>query len=332
MIALYTSCPQRWEGESPKDYQRAVLDVAAWTQEAGFDGILTFTDSRSLDPWALAQLIISHTDTIAPLVAVNPVYMHPISAARMINTVGYLFGRTVHLNMVSGGFGRHLREIGSSLDHDQRCQRLGEYAEVLRRLLTEERPVSYDGTYYMLKTARLSPRIAPALVPRFFVSGTSEASRQIQAELGATRLAYPQDPSKYGEGAPLEGSGVGFGIITRESAEEAWRVARDRFPGDSRGEELHDRTAKQVESKWHQDLADDASRSTADTDAYWLYPFRSSRTFNPYLVGSYEKVGAVLERYFALGVNTIVLDGLLQQEDLQHAALLFRAIGSSTWN
>ncbi|QUQ67056.1 LLM class flavin-dependent oxidoreductase [Kutzneria sp. CA-103260] len=328
MTAIYTSIPPMRAGEALDRYRGRIVDVAGHTEEAGFAGILTFTDNRSLDPWLLAQLIIGHTDRIAPLVAVNPVYSHPVAAVRMINTIGGLFRRRVDLNLVSGGFARHLREVGCALPHDDRYDRLREYGEIVQRMLLEERPLKFAGDHYRLNGVRLSPRL-PAdqvtrLFPKMFVSGASDACRRTQQALGATRLAYPQEIDNQPAGLPFAGSGVGFGIIARDSSEEAWRVARERFPVTAEGEQLHDLSATRTESRWHRNLADDVSRSPVREDVYWLYPFRSSRTFSPYLVGSHAEVGELLQRYFSLGVSTVILDGLLDEEDLHHAAIALK--------
>jgi alkanesulfonate monooxygenase len=329
MAAMYTSIPPRREGEPPEAYLQHVIDVAGCTEQADFAGILTFTDNRSLDPWFLAQLIISRTDRIAPLVAVNPVYMHPVGAVRMINTIAHLFGRRVDLNLVSGGFSRHLHEVGCTLGHDERYERLREYGEIVRRMLGEERPLKYAGTHYNLNAIRLSPRIASdlqdRLSPRIFVSGASSAARRTQEALGATRLCYAQEISDQPADLSFAGSGVGFGIIARDTAEEAWKVAHERFPVTEMGEQIYDLSVSKTESRWHRNLAGDVSRMPVQDKVYWLYPFRSSRTFSPYLVGSHAEVGESLSRYFALGVSTVILDGLLEEEDLDNVVIALKA-------
>ena len=322
MISVYATCPPM-ENHTPVSYRERLIDIARWAEAVGFKGILTHTDNTTLDPWAAAQLIIEHTDALVPMVAVNPVYMHPLSAVRMINTIGYLYGRRVDLNMVSGGYARHLREAGCTLDHDQRFARLAEYGEAMRLLLTAERPVSYAGKFYELDSAYLSPGLAPELMPGFFVAGTSDASLQTQQAIGATRLTYPREISTYGKPSPLEGNGVGFGIIARETAEEAWSVAHRRFPIDELGEELHDYSSETTESHWHKKLSRDAALTSTQKSPYWLYPFKSFRSFSPYLVGCHAEVGAALSEYFSLGVSTIILDAddLIEQDDLRHAAI-----------
>ncbi|GAA1602372.1 LLM class flavin-dependent oxidoreductase [Actinoplanes couchii] len=306
-----------------------MIEVARWTEEAGFKGILTHTDNASLDPWAAAQLIIENTETLVPIVAVNPIYMHPLSTARMINTIAFLYGRRVDLNLVSGGFARHLRAAGCTLDHDQRYDRLAEYAEALRMLLGADKPVSHRGSHYELKSAALSPALPPDMTPGFFMSGASDAARNTQERLGVTRLAYPREIGTYQGPAPLHRGGVGWGVIARDTAEEAWAVARRRFPIDRQGEKIHDFASAGVQSRWHQNLSEDAVAAGAEENAYWLYPFRSYRAFSPYLVGSHAEVAGLLSRYFALGVSTVVLDvdGTLEEADLHHTRIAFDLVG-----
>lgn len=317
------------QDHSPDSYRKRLIDVARWTEQAGFTGILTHTDNASLDPWAVAQLIIGHTETLIPIVAVNPIYMHPLSAARMINTIAYVSGRRVDLNLVSGGFARHLRAVGCSLDHDQRYDRLAEYAEVLRLLLTAARPVSHSGSYYELKSAALSPQLPPNMMPVFFMAGASDAAVRAQKALNVTGLAYPREINTYRGLSPLRLGGVGFGIIARDTADEAWSVARRRFPIDKRGEKVHDFAAAGAQSSWHRYLSEDAALAGAQESTYWLYPFRSYRAFSPYLVGSHAEVAEVLSRYFSLGASTVILDvdGTLEEADLRHAASALDLVG-----
>jgi alkanesulfonate monooxygenase len=55
--------------------------------------LLIFTDNDSMDPWAAAQFLLEHTATLVPLVAVQPLYMHPFTAARKVTTLSSMYGR-----------------------------------------------------------------------------------------------------------------------------------------------------------------------------------------------------------------------------------------------
>src|SRR6266513_1804677 len=110
-VRLYTTCPQT-KDVAAEDYSERVAAVARWSEEAGCHGILVYTDNGIADPWLVAQVIIEGTEKLSPLVAVQPVYMTPYAAAKMVATLGYLHGRRVDLNMVAGGFRNDLLSLG----------------------------------------------------------------------------------------------------------------------------------------------------------------------------------------------------------------------------
>ncbi|MFH8516604.1 LLM class flavin-dependent oxidoreductase [Streptomyces gelaticus] len=321
------------DDRTPQEFKRHLCEVSAWAEAAGLRGLLVFSDNDSLDPWAISQFIIERTETIVPMVAVNPMYMHPFNVARLISTIGQMYARQVDLNFVSGGFKRHLLQVGSLIDHDERYARLAEYGEIVARLLLEPDPVTFNGKYYQVKSASISPRLPPELMPRFFVSGSSEACVRVRRELDAVRLSYPREVIESDEDAPLKDLGVGLGIIAREDAADAWDIAHRRFPRDEMGEKMHQWASRIVESRWHIDLAYDAEQGEARNETYWLYPFRSGRTFSPYLVGSYGDVGNQVSRYVGRGVSAIILDEISEPDDLQHtmAALSCAEKGNAEW-
>ena len=320
MVSVYTTIPVI-KNRSPRDYLKRLSLEAKWAESAGIRGMLVVSDNASLDPWAAAQLLIGATERLVPLVAVNTVYMHPFSVARTISSLGFLCERTVHLNYVNGGFQRHLDQVGCELDHDERYDQLAECAEIVARLLRSPRPVTYNGKYFQVKAATVTPRLDPAFLPEVFVSGTSDKCRAVQQRLAVTRLAPPRQIDSYQGESPLAGTGVRLGIIAREVSQDAWRVARNRFPVDSLGEKLHEFSAGAVHSNWHLALSADAIRSAEPDGAYWLYPFRSYQTLWPYLVGSYAEVAELLARYLEFGVTAIVLDELYTEDDAHHAML-----------
>src|SRR5215475_12120307 len=129
-IRIFSTCPQSSDHTSGEYLQR-VVDVAKWSESNGCEGILIYTDNRILDPWLVAQNIIQHTSWLSPLVAVQPVYMHPYSVA----------------NMVAGGFSNHLGILDDTTPHDRRYDRLVEYCEIVKRLLTGESAVSFEGEF-----------------------------------------------------------------------------------------------------------------------------------------------------------------------------------------
>jgi len=114
------------------------------------------------------------------------------------------------------------------------------------------------------------------------------------------------------------------GIIAREDGDEAWRVARQRFPEDRKGQLTHQLAMKVSDSVWHGQLSQLAHTTAPGESPYWLVPFQNYKTMCPYLVGSYERVGDELSRYMSVGYRSFILDIPPTQEELHHTNQAFR--------
>src|SRR4029453_16635801 len=178
---------------------------------------------------------------------------------------------------------------------------------------------------FRTRKLKLSPPLAGELVPDVLMSGSSEASLAAAEELGATAIKYPKSSSE-DEGVRSQSkidSGVRTGIITRETEEEAWRVAHERFPEDRKGQIAHELAMKTSDSVWHKQLSDLAHSTNEERPRYWLRPFQNLKTFCPYLVGSYEGVADEIGRYLALGYHTFILDIPPDEEELRCIGKVF---------
>src|SRR2546423_9723839 len=324
-LKVFATCPPSYTA-SPLVYRREVLDIARWSDAAGCEGILVYTDNGLVDPWLLAQDIITHTPRLCPLVAVQPVYMHPYSVAKLVRPLGFLPGRAIYLNMVAGGFKNDLEALDDPTPHDERYPRLVEYTALILDLLASPKPVTRDGRYYRVTNVKLTPPLDPALQPGVFVSGSSEAGLAAARQLGALAVRYPKPVADYESAPPLDAAALGIriGIIAREDAAEAWAVARARFPEDRKGQLTHQLAMKVSDSAWHQQLSQIGASATGDEreHPYWMVPFENYKTFCPYLVGSYERVADEVARYVGVGYRTIILDVPASPAELEHIGVV----------
>jgi len=323
-VVLYSTCPP-YRGGDPDAYSRQVRDVARWSEAGGCEGILVYTDNGLLDPWLVAQLILQSTATLSPLVAVQPVYMHPHTVAKMVATLSLLYRRRIDLNIVAGGFKNDLLALGDGTPHGQRYARLIEYTTIIRELFGGE-PATFMGEFYGVSNLRLSPELPPELVPRILLSGSSPEGLAAARALDALPVCYPEPPSD-SQPAPEEEAvefGIRVGIIARDEEQEAWTVARERFPEDRRGQAIHQLAMKVSDSAWHRQLSALAPQLTPES-AYWMVPFQNYKTFCPYLVGSYSRVGDEIGRYLASGCRAIILDVPPSEEELRHIGLSLAA-------
>jgi alkanesulfonate monooxygenase len=316
-IRLFSTCPPSSQFEG--GYLRKVQEVAKWCDNAGIEGILVYTDNSLVDPWLVSQVILSCTSRLAPLVAIQPVYMHPYTAAKMVTTFSYLYRRPIYLNMVAGGFVNDLIALGDRAEHDDRYDRLVEYVSIMKCLFNDPGPVTFTGIYFAVKNLAIKPQIPPELVPEVFVSGTSDAGVAAAEEIGATSISYPGTPSeKICKGVR---SGIRIGIIARNESRKAWQIAHERFPVDRKGQLTHALARKVSDSAWYEQLSE-LGDSPADSP-YWLVPFKNYKTFCPYLVGSYAEVRREVAKYIQGGVQTFILDVPPDQEELYHTAIVF---------
>jgi alkanesulfonate monooxygenase len=322
-IELFSTCPQSKDLDR-KEYLGRVADVARWSESAGYRGILVYTDNGIVDPWLVSQVILQHTKTLAPLVAIQPIYMHPYSVAKMISTLGFLHDRKIYLNMLAGGFKNDLLALGDETPHDERYERTVEYTLIIKRLLEGSEPVSSDGKYYRVENLKLTPPLPQELFPGVLISGSSEAGLAAAHAIGATAVKYPKPPEEEDPQGDTIDSGVRVGIIARENADEAWSVALERFPEDRKGQITHKLAMKVSDSKWHEQLSKLGEKPVSDENPYWLGPFENYKTFCPYLVGSYERVATDVARYIGAGYKTFILDIPPSEEELEHTAVVFR--------
>jgi alkanesulfonate monooxygenase len=333
-LEIFSTCPQS-RGQSQDTYVRHVMDAARWSEEAGCRGMLVYADNGLVDPWLVAQIIIQHTSSICPLVAVQPVYMPPYTAAKMVASLAFLHRRRVWLNMVAGGFPKDLLALGDTTPHDARYERLIEYVRIVQALLRGVEPVSFAGTHYQVRALTISPPLPPELTPEIVISGSSAAGMTAARELGATPVTYPRPASEEVTAAAASDTGrrgMRLGIIAREDGEEAWRIAYARFPDTRAGRITHRLAMKLSDSQWHRQLSDLGAHPSAPDDPYWLGPFQTSSSFCPYLVGSYQRVAQELSSYIASGASMFILDIPASREELEHTMTAFGIVVSQRTN
>lgn len=323
-ISIFSSCPPS-AGVDGGEYLKRVVASAHWSEQAGCTGMLIYSDNQQVDPWLIAQAVIDNTDALAPLIALQPVYMHPYTAAKKVASIAHLHGRRVYLNLVAGGFRNDLIALNDTTPHDRRYERLIEYMEIMNGLLRGAGPVTFNGEFYAVKGLKLAPECPAHLRPGVFVSGSSPAGRAAAQALGATAIEHPGPAAEttpaFSESAG--GAGVRIGVVTRPDSTAAWETALRRFPEDRRGQLTHQLSERVSDSVWHQRLSKLARARQRRRSPYWLGPFENYRTMCPYLVGDYREVGDELAAYRALGYTTFITDIPESPEEMGHIGRAF---------
>jgi alkanesulfonate monooxygenase len=325
-LHIFTTCPQSKDLDQ-RDYVRRVIDISQWSEEFDCHGMLIYADNGLVDPWLVAQIVVQNTQRIRPLVAVQPIYVHPYSLAKLVTSIAHLHDRGIALNMVAGGFRNDLIALGDTTEHDDRYLRLTEYSQIIRQLLEADGAVDLTGKYYSVKNLKMIPPLPRELFPEIFISGSSAAGMAAAAATGATAVTYPRPAEFEAAERNVVATGVKcgarVGIIARQDGEEAWRIALERFPTDRRGQLAHQLAMNVSDSVWHKQLSELGEHPLSQENPYWLGPMQNYKTFCPYLVGSYSRVAMELGRYISLGFRTFILDIPPSRDELAHVVEVF---------
>src|SRR5690554_5688030 len=100
---LFTTTPEsvNFKGSSFAD---GVRKIARESERHGYRGTLIYSDNRLADPWTIAVVLIEETERLLPMIALQPVYMHPYTVAKKIATIALLYNRRIAINLIAGGF------------------------------------------------------------------------------------------------------------------------------------------------------------------------------------------------------------------------------------
>lgn len=297
--------------------------VARFSERNGLEGPLLFAGNDTLvEPWSMAQHILAQTAKTSPLIAVNPVYMHPFTVAKLVSSFALLYHRKVYLNMITGTATSDLVGLGEQRSHEERYSRLGEFILIVRQLLASTRPVTFNGKYYATNNLQLRPGLAPALMPEFLIAGQSDDARRVATQMGCLMMQMLPPNLEQGINAP----GVNFGIFAREQRDQARRAAKLFFQDSAEKRELLKYTMENTDSVWKHRLNEAGQNGELYENGYWLLPFLTFQADCPYLVGSYAEIGAKLRRFAEMNVGTIILDVVADEQELDHVC---KALASS---
>ncbi|MDE1476888.1 LLM class flavin-dependent oxidoreductase [Xenorhabdus bovienii] len=287
-------------------YMNSLKLLAQQSDRLGFTGMLFFVGNETpTEPWLTAGHIAASTRSLSPFIALNPVYMHPFSAARTIATLSYLYQRRVFINFIAGTSIAGHEALGEAeLDHQSRYVRLKEYAICVRDLLASRRPCNFNGHYYQLKNLQLPLSLPEALQPRFYVSGQSEGAQNVADVVDGERFCIisPQLENPLGQG------GVYLGMITKASRVDAWHEAQRMFPEDESGQQVVTHTMKYTDAQWKHHLYQQAQESSSASNGYWISPFKNNRSDCPYVVKSHQEMADMVARLIFQGTTSFIVD------------------------
>jgi len=318
-VKIFTTL-RRVEGNS--DYAQRLTRYFNRNDQYGFAGALIFqNNSNDIEPWVIAQELLVRSASQSPFIAVNPVYAHPYTVAQKIASYIRLYGRKIYLNFIAGTSVSDLASLNGFLSHDDRYDRLTEYVQIVRHLLSEPAPLTFEGKHYKTRNLLLPGAARRDTEPEYFIAGHSESARQARSKTGARRIEMARPLAKMA-GEPGKSLALHFGVVTAATAEEAERrLYGELGPQYPDAAELLECSMSNTDAVWKRQLL-----TETEDEVFRLTPFRNFNADCPYLVGSFQQVAAYLRGYLARGADMFVIEAA--EEDLQGLRLTLDLVHS----
>lgn len=160
----------RWDFEYNKQLTLAaeafgfdfVFGLQQWVGKGGFGGDIKYRENF-LDPFISTVALGAVTTRMVTISTVHILYAnwHPLMLARFAATADHLTGGRFGLNIVTGYDAKEPLMFGMTrVDHDERYARADEFSAIMEDLWAGEDNLTYQGKYYALDGAYVSPNPA----------------------------------------------------------------------------------------------------------------------------------------------------------------------------
>lgn len=173
-----------------------------------------------------------------------PGFRGPALLANMGATLDVLSGGRLILTVGAGWFEREYEAYHLPWEgHDARIKREREAVKIIQALWTENH-VSFEGQFYKVKDATLSPKPLQKPTPPIWISGDSKPSMELAAELGDGWQLHGHSPEEVsrmisrirpllGKGKEDFGVGSAHVVILDKDKEEAYAKLKRMIPPET---------------------------------------------------------------------------------------------------
>jgi FMNH2-dependent dimethyl sulfone monooxygenase len=137
-----------------------VFGLQQWVPKGGFGGASHYRENF-LDPFISTVALSAVTTSIITISTVHVLYgnWHPLTLARFAATADHVSGGKFGLNIVTGYDAKEPLMFGmKKIAHDERYDRASEFSTIMETLWAGEDNLSYEGRFYQLEGAYVSPR------------------------------------------------------------------------------------------------------------------------------------------------------------------------------
>jgi len=313
--------------------------VARAAEAAGFEYMLIPVGHQCWDAWMSGALMIGQTKSMRMLIAARPSYINPVLLAKMIATCDQLSGGRISVNLIAGQSEQENIAEGIKWGKEDRYAIMDEEVSILKALWTAKDTTDYDGRYYTLKKAELTPKPYQKPYPKFYLGGGSQQAWELSARHSDVHLFWGDTIEQIASNmkdiramAAKRGreNEIGFGmrlqIICREKEADAWEAADGLIRNITEERKNYIRThyAASVANQRVQELA----RTKGDLIApnLWTGLTKARPGAGIAIVGNPEQCAATLQQFIDIGCHSFCLSGYLHDDEANRFQRLVRPI------
>jgi alkanesulfonate monooxygenase SsuD/methylene tetrahydromethanopterin reductase-like flavin-dependent oxidoreductase (luciferase family) len=168
---------RRWE-----DLYAEILDVVAWTEDAGFEGAWVPEHHLAEDGYIPSPLIAlsamaarTKRVKLGSGIALAPLY-HPLRFAEDCAVLDILSGGRLEIGLAIGYRRREFAAFG--VDYTKRGRIFDEWLQIVTRLWAGEE-LNFAGQYFVLSGAKLMPPAPRGRIPLYIGSFTDKAMQRV---------------------------------------------------------------------------------------------------------------------------------------------------------
>lgn len=303
-------------------YAKEVIQAAEkWGYDTTLIAELYLNDIKgpeqdSLEAWSTAAALAAVTEKIEIMTAVRPGFHNPAVTAKMASNIDHISNGRFTLNVVSAWWEEEARQYaGIFTEHDERYDRTEEFVKVMKGLWEEE-TFNFDGSYYSIKNAHLSPKPVQRPNPILYAGGESPRGKEAivnhcdayvmhggTVEEVKTKIDDMRARRQESGNEPFKSFGMAAYIVCRDTEEEAQ-------------EELA-RITNVKKSSGYAGYKDFVGKSQLEQQVK-LYDYSvSNRGLRPNLIGTPEQIAEQIIAYEEAGVDLLLLQFSPQLEEMQ---------------
>jgi alkanesulfonate monooxygenase len=301
------------------------------TDKYGFHGILVAESVNGyFHPWVVAQEILSHSDSLSPLVAVNPMFAHPFTIAKQVATLTRFYDRRLCLNFITGTAKDDFDRLGDMVSHNDRYKRLEEFIRIVYDLLMNDKPFSFNGSFYNVNNLRLPLNLPSPLLPDIYIAGSSAEAIDLLKKRNGINLRMARPMAKIPEIVSSDlAQGFHFGIIARQTSSEAYQRLNEISPASRERQLLQKFSMRNTDAVWKKDLLNMADEINGEDTIFSIAQFQNFYSDVPYLVGDYHSVASYIRQYVSAGIRFFIVEVPLDtKNEMQHIAEVFSLLDS----